>query len=118
MSEYNNLQMYADFLKESNGAELLEHEHGFATYRFEESPVGECVYLMDIYVKPEKRKSKICFNMADEVVEEAKKNGIKYLIGSVDLRINGADISKKVLLAYGLKPAWYDEPTQYYIKEI
>jgi hypothetical protein len=117
--DLNNLQMYADFLEETSHAKLLETEHGFATYRYEyKQEIGTYVYILDIYVKPEKRNGAIAADMANQIAEEAKENDVNIMVGSVDLRINGAERSQKVLKAYGMEPAWLDDPIQYYIKEI
>jgi len=110
-----NLSLYAKYLTERTNKGILEVEHGFAT--FEYLP-GDIVYIIDLYVDPEYRKSHIAAKMADTICEEAAKAGNKFLLGSVDASAKGAEISCKVLEAYGMKPYKVAKPMIFYIKPI
>ena len=109
-----SVDLYAKYLKERSGKEIITNEHGFATYLFEQ----DYVYLEDVYVEPEHRRSNICFSMADEIVEIAKSKGYKKIIGSVVPGTPGATNSLKVLLEYGFKLAYSTESIIYFQKEI
>ena len=109
------LSLYAQYLKERTPKGIIETEDGFATFEY----VGEdIVYIVDIFVIPEKRQQRIAATLADKIVEEAVKAGKKYLMGSVDVTAKGADTSIKVLEAYGMKPYKAAEPMIFYTKEI
>lgn len=87
---------------------------GFATYHLNEN---EC-YLEDIYVVPEKRKSKEASSMASAIVEIAKEKEIKVLTGSVCLKAKNKTASMKILLAYGMEPVAVNGDMIYFAKEI
>lgn len=93
------MSLYSDYFKERENKEVLETENGFAIYKIFNN--GEC-YLQDIYVVPDKRQTGLGTEMADKIVEIAKKQGCHTLIGSVCIDANEASKSMKVLLAYNM----------------
>lgn len=94
------MKMYRDYLKERLGDELVEREEGFASYRYIDN--GSSVYIVDLYVRPDFRKTKIASQMADEIVRIAKEKGCKTLVGTVSSSAKNATDSIKVLLGYGM----------------
>ncbi len=92
-----NVSMFGDFKKELEGISEIESEFGFATYKI----TGEEIYIEDIYIKPEYRKSKHASDLADAVSEIGTRNGCKRLWGSVCPSKNNSTISLKALLGYG-----------------
>lgn len=108
------MNLWKDYLKEREGLEVLEKEHGFATYIFR---TFDC-YIQDIYVVPEKRNSKFASHLADEVCQIAKEKGFKTLTGSVDLRASSYATSEKVLKGYGMRFYKKEGYITYYYKEI
>lgn len=107
--------LYAQYLKERTSRGILETDFGFATFEYVNE---EIVYIVDLYIQPDKRKEGCAAALADSIVEEAKKAGRKILLGSVDVTAKGAEISMKVLEAYGMKPYKVAEPMVFYIKSI
>ncbi len=107
--------LYSQYIKERCGRGILETKDGFATFEY---PTKEVVYIVDIYVVPEKRKSHVAAMLADKIVEQAVKDGYKYLLGSVDIGTKDAEISTRVLEAYGMKPYKVAEPLVFYAKQI
>ena len=112
--------MYADYLSERSGKEVLETDKGFLTYGFNCLPGVDFphVYIEDLYVKPEFRKSHVASIMADGVAELAKMQGIKIMLGSVDCGAKNADASLRVLQAYGMKLYTANQNAVYMVKEI
>lgn len=108
------MSLYSQYLKEREDLETLETSAGFIAYKFR----GPDCYIKEIYVLPEYRKSGIAAKMADTVAEITRSQGITILTGSVDSRANGADISEKVLRAYGMKPYTTEGFITYYMKEL
>lgn len=108
------MSLYPLYLKEREGIEVLEKEQGFATYKVRSH---DC-YIIDIYVVPEARKSGLASQMANEIAEIAKANGIKILTGSVDTRDKEALRNEKVLLAYGMRKAQQEDHMIYFYKEL
>lgn len=93
--------MYAKYLKERTYDEILETDQGFATYRYIQDK--NAVYIVDIYVLPEHRKSSIASKLADEICREALDKGCDLLIGTVCPTAKGSTDSIKVLIAYGME---------------
>jgi len=92
--------LYAEYIKEREGKDIIENDKGYATYIFTDS--NTC-YIADIYVRQQYRKENVASQMANEIVELAKEKGCNRLLGSVCPQANGADISEKVLIAYGME---------------
>lgn len=91
--------MYNDYIKELHNRETIESDNGFVTYSFEK----DSVYIQDIYVIPNMRKSNEASRLADCIAEIAKSRDIKILLGSVIPSYNNSTASMKILLAYGFK---------------
>lgn len=89
--------LYAQYIKEREGKRIIESDNGFATYQIH----GDECYIEDIYVVPRHRRGKVASQLADSVVEDAKKQGCKILTGSVVPSTRGSTTSLKVLLGYG-----------------
>lgn len=94
------MSMYADYVKERLGDGVLEGEKGFVTFRYLNNK--KSVYIVDIYIKPEFRKQHVASEMADIIVETAKKEGATELLGTVNPSSKNATASLKVLLGYGM----------------
>lgn len=93
------MTLHASYLTESGLAQIIESEHGFMTYRI----MPPEAYIVDVYVKPEHRRTRLCFDMADKVTSEAKSKGCTLLTGSINMSIKDPTASMKMLLAYGFK---------------
>lgn len=88
------------YLTERTEDKIIEIPEGFATYRY--FPHTKSCYIVDIYVKPEFRKSKIASEMANIIAKHAKNDGYTSLIGTVAPSAKGSTDSLRVLLAYGM----------------
>lgn len=95
------MSLYADYLKERLGDDIIELEWGFVTYRF---PDQHTVYIVDLYIEKKSRKQGLAQLLADQVCDLAKKRGCTRLIGSVVPSANGSTNSMRVLLDYGMIP--------------
>lgn len=95
------MSLYAEYLKERLGDEIIETDQGFATYRFLDP---ESVYLVDLYVRPEFRKRGVARVLGDMVATIGIQRGCKFMLGSVVPSAKGSSESMKVLLAYGMAP--------------
>lgn len=109
------MSLYGEYIKERAGRGIVETEDGFATFEF---PTDKIVYIIDLYVRPEKRKTGLASQLADTICEAAISQGKEQLLGSVDLGAQGADASIKVLEAYGMKFFKSAGNMLYYIKQI
>jgi ribosomal protein S18 acetylase RimI-like enzyme len=93
------MSLYADYVKERENKSIIETEDAFLTYEFFE----DFVYIVNLYVRPEKRKSHLASELANEVCKIAKEKGLGVLVGSVDVTARNSTESVKVLLAYGMR---------------
>lgn len=94
------MSLYGDYILEHRKDRIVEREEGFASFRFLNE--GKSVYIVDIYTRPDFRKTKIASEMADEIVEIAKKEGATELIGTVVPSARNSTDSLRVLLGYGM----------------
>jgi hypothetical protein len=100
-SEGKNMKMYESYIRERLERSLYIKEGiGFATYTIYQDEV----YIVDIFVEREFRRSNWASIFADDIVKIAKTKNCRTLKGSVDLSANGAEISIKTLLSYGMIP--------------
>lgn len=93
--------LYSKYVHERLGKQVLEVEHGFATYIFMDDQ--KAVYIEDIYVDPDFRKSGIASEMANQITLIAIEKGYKKIIGTVVPSTNGSTDSLKTMLAYGFR---------------
>jgi ribosomal protein S18 acetylase RimI-like enzyme len=96
----STMSLYANYVKERSGKEIVESEQGFATYSFTED---KGVYIEDIYVLPDFRQLGAASALADEVVARALKEGCDKLYGTVCPTAKNSTASLKVLLGYGMR---------------
>lgn len=94
------MSLYAEYLSERTNDEIIETAHGFATFRYLNE--GKSVYIMDIYVKPEHRKTNLAADMADVIAKLAKAKGATEMLGTVVPSAKNSTTSLRVLLAYGM----------------
>lgn len=109
------VSLYGKYIAERSGMGIVETDDGFATFLY---PAEDTVYIVDLYVVPDKRKGGSASQMADAICEEALKVGKKYLLGSVDSGLSTAETSIKVLEAYGMKVHAVTDPMIFYRKRI
>lgn len=108
------MSLYAQYITERLNKQIIEDSEGFAVYYFE----NDYVYLEDIYVIPEKRKTKKASEMADKIASIAKKAGYNKMLGSVVPTANNSTTSLKVLMGYGFSLLAAQDNIIYFIKEI
>lgn len=111
------IEMFAMYSKERLGYETLITDKGFATFEIEAD--AQEVYIVDIFVLPEFRKSGEASKMSEAICLFAKKtHGCNTLRGTVDFSLPSAHDSMAVLLAHGMKFSGIDGPLMVFIKEI
>jgi hypothetical protein len=108
--------MYAKYLQERTDDSIIETEEGFASYRFVNG--GKSVYIVDIYVLPDYRKSHVASTIAGKVVSIAKEKGCTQLLGSVCPSAKGSTTSLKVLLGYGMTLLSASQDCIFFTKDI
>lgn len=112
------MNKYAKYIKELKNFEMYEDEDGFVLYGYMDSGADKYCYIEDIYVVPEKRKSKIASRYADKVTNIAKEKGYKKLLGSIVPSLPDSHYRMLVLLGYGFKLHSAQDDFIYFCKEI
>ena len=115
---YFKMSLYGDYIKERKGYEIIEDEYGFATYGLFYVDNKPALYIEEIYVKPEHRKTKIASEYADRIAEIAKNRGYNKIVGSVSTTCLKAHESLLVLISYGFKLSSVDKDIIYFVKDI
>lgn len=91
--------MYAEYYKERQGFDTLETESGFCTYKI----YGDELYIKDIFILKQFRRSGEAFKIGELMTEIAKANDCKRLTGSVVPNLNGSTESMAGLIKFGFK---------------
>lgn len=107
--------LYAQYIKEREGFESVEVEHGFATY-IQVDP--DTVYLRDIFVEEGFRKQGIASELSKMVMDISRILGAKRLTGSVCTDAKGVTVSMKALLADGFTFSHALGNMLYFAKEV
>lgn len=111
--------MYEKYLYERENAFVEKDDRGFAIYKYEEIQGIKVVYITDIYVSPEHRKSYAASQIADRIAERAVNDqGCVFMIGSVDSTANEPERSERVLEGYGMSKFHTDGNVTYFRKQL
>lgn len=92
----NKQSLYAQYILEREGKEIIEDNEGFVTFIECEDRPG--IYIADVYVVPEERKTGKAHSYFDQVEEIAKERGKTFLRTSVESALPGWEISLKALM--------------------
>jgi GNAT superfamily N-acetyltransferase len=94
--------MYADYIRERTLKSVYEDEHGFCIYTYIMN--DECVLLEEFFIRSDIRKMGLGKEMADKIINAAKKRGCRYAMCTVDPTASNASESLKAIIAYGFEP--------------
>lgn len=108
------MSLHEEYLKERESLEVLNVKGGFAIYKILE----KSLYIKDIYVIPELRKTGLASEMADHLRDVAQDNGCTCLIGSVSSADKNKSDNVKILLTYGFKVSHWNDYMLYFVKGI
>ncbi len=108
------MSLYADYKREREGKQVIEDKDTFIVYSIE----GEVLYIEDIYVVPEKRKTGLARKLSDYVVGLGKLKGCTKVYGSVVPSANNSHDSLLALLAFGMTLKGVGPNIIYFAKEI
>jgi GNAT superfamily N-acetyltransferase len=108
--------LFAQYVKEREGKHVIETEDGFAVLQF--FPKNQEIYIEDIYVIPEKRKSGIGRSFLEQVEAMCREQGFNKISGSVRPSATGSTDSLKVLLSVGFRLAAAESDAIFFIKEV
>jgi hypothetical protein len=92
--------LYAKYIKEREGFEVLENEFSFLTYVI--NPNKEC-FIGHLYVDSKLREQGNCRNIINGLKIVAKKRGCNNIVASIDLRDKNASHTILCALQIGFK---------------
>jgi ribosomal protein S18 acetylase RimI-like enzyme len=110
------MSLYGNFLRETEEIDIVETDQGYATYKIFPD-ASEC-YIIDIYVLPQYRRTKVASELANEVARKAKLKGCKFLTGTVIPTNNKSTESMKTLLGYGFSLMKSEVNKVWFVKEL
>lgn len=115
--------MYFDYLKEKNPGvyfEICEKDRGFAQYSFMTLPGDiKAVWIEEIYVRPEFRKTNLATSLSEKVQKLAKENfECVVLLGTISPTNSNSQASLEVLLAHGMKILKAEQDLIWFFKEL
>jgi hypothetical protein len=105
------MELYKQYLKEREDAEIDYNDKGFMCYKVEEGGI----FILDAYVKKEHRKEGITRNFLNNIIE---KTNAKKIYTSTDKKANNQNLSENVILNLGFEKIGEKQNTVYYLMEI
>lgn len=91
--------LYGFYIKERENAEIIENDDGFITYQIR----GDEVFIRDFYVVPPRRKTRVAFNLGQQLIQVAKAQGCRSMVATVFPLLNGSQEALKIFMKYGMK---------------
>lgn len=93
------MSLWADYHRETENLETIEDADGFICFSY----APPFVQVHDLYVRPERRRTKHAWSLADRASARAKELGAQALWSKVWTGSKTADGALKANLAYGFK---------------
>lgn len=94
------MSLYGEYIREREGLDILETKNGFVVW----SVNGDNLWIHELYIRPEARRSKLATAMAQAVVTRAKTLGCSKMFAQVDMMTRCATLSKAAVLSFGMVP--------------
>ena len=91
------MELYKEYIAERENAHLHYNDIGFITWEYQDN----CVYIIDIYVRKEFRKSGKGVELEKFVLDEAKLRGYNTIICSACTDTNNWEKSLEILKKVG-----------------
>jgi hypothetical protein len=91
--------LYAKYISQRAGYEILENEHGFVIYKIN----GEECFIVDMFVDNDKRGTGACKNLINSLVEIAKEKSCKFISGNIHLNDIGCNTTIVAAIYLGFK---------------
>lgn len=110
------MSLWADYIFESLGKQMLESEKGFITFFI--LPGTQVCYIEDIYVAPEFRNSSEASTMEKAAINWAQEQKCVEVMGSVSLASKTPERSISYLIESGYKLSSATSSALYFKKNI
>jgi len=106
--------LYARYIAEREDFSIIETDQGFATFKV----VAHTIYLRDLFVLPEFRRTKVASELCDQVCRVGRSLECTTLVGSLDPKALNANDGLRAILSYGLKLKGQQGSLLYFEKEL
>jgi len=106
---------YAMYVEEIEiGSFVEEYEWGFFKYQV----ATDNLYIADLYVIPERRRSGLAVDVANYLQDKARELGLKYITTTVATSTTTVTPNLRKYINYGFKVFKSDERFVYMVKEV
>lgn len=99
------MSLWAEYVKERGGKEIMEDEQYFIAYHFQ----GDTVFIDDLHVAQEFRKQGVGRRACNIVAALAEAQGCKYMACTVFTKALNATESMAAAVAYGFRIVGSDD---------
>lgn len=106
--------LYAQYMKELDGTEFIEHDWGFVSYRVEQNHI----YIEDVFVVESERGNNKWEKLWEDIENVARSKGFKRITGSVVPSRANSTWMTKFMFKLGFKIYSSDINIIYFVKEI
>lgn len=100
------MSLWSSYLNECGLIEIIEEDHGFIMFYAE----GECLFINDMYVIPEKRQSGYGTSLVERAIAWGRDQGCTYVTTTIHSRSKCASEALKGALAIGFRVATSPRP--------
>lgn len=95
--------LYAKYIKEREGSDILENKYGFISYKITKTSVGNIMFVEDLFILPEYRRLREGSSLCNTLIDLAKKENCKQILSGADPNTNGVTDAVKFQLKMGMK---------------
>lgn len=106
--------LYAQYVKEREGAETVETSEGFYSYKTE----GEHLFIVDLFVVPSARGKKVGSEFGKQIENIAKELGKQSIICTASLNAENTQDAMSFIIMNGYKIINYTDTQVFFKKEI
>lgn len=89
--------MYAEFIKEREGLDLIETNAGFLTFKI---VGGEC-FIANMFIRPSERGSQLCEELLSNLFDYAMTRKCEVVTGNIHLNDKGCNRTLRAALKNG-----------------
>lgn len=93
------MNLYAAYVKEREGKDVLKNENGFITYKI----IGQELFLADMFLVKKARGSEVVSQFIEKLVQIGKDNKCSHISANIHLADSGANRTLKAALKLGFK---------------
>jgi len=107
------MSLYSDYIMEREGFGCFEDKDSFVTYK----KIDDALYLRDMFVCFEKRKTGIARKLVEQTIKIAKRMNCNRVITTIDTTTNNWEVNKKGIESAGFTQV-NNEELLYFVKEL